>query len=1016
MKLESLHTKEIKTRFANINCKQDVIDLINHVNFLLYGEEYKLITEKGFNYYANPKLSKKRYTSFSIKKKSGGERNIHAPVNGLKHILRPLNIILNCVAKPHFKATGFVPGKSIVDNAKQHVGKNYVYNIDLKDFFHSFDRSWVKYGFMIKPFNLGKEKEELAFLLASLCTHPFEIDGEIKTVLPQGAPTSPSITNILCVKLDKRLNGLAKRFGITYSRYADDISFSSQTNVFNKEDFLEELHRIIKDQKLEINPSKTRLQQKGYRQEVTGLIVNNKVNVNSRYIKQLRNWLYLWKKYGYVKAEQKFNQDYNFDKGHTKNGIPVFENALMGKLQYLKMVKGKNDSTYVKLKVRYDRLSNKNTCIEKILKIWENHGVKNAIEEYQKNNNGMDKFGFIKQLLENEKFNSSQKERFLKLVTNELEKSSGNQASILSDIETIKNKLKITSDTKSTQSIKAFVNPKNIPIVDNAPAVVAVVTDNKTVNKFNFSGKVLSYTTGEITRAANAVTLIVDEVIESIIKKNSQYPREDVITHLRATIYVKLVEDSESQAAPTATPTKADVDVDEKYVSSVLLSKDYVYLEKIIRDIDPRKTSLEDRKYFLSRVTNKEFKKSSLLELINQKHGSLVSKIALYNIDLQYYIVKQTEVIKGMYIKVGIPKDSFIIPPKITKTIAEMFKAQEGDENIQKEFTRYHYPLGLYKFLFNYNQNEILKSTCHDIGSQELIVINNYCNTEEYDFNKHLEKIIEAYDLHEKTYFAPFYLKTRFRVYLTGKNFYGQPSKGWSEESIKINWSSSSLKEWSEKNQGTPPNLNDALVENLENTGFENFESVNSNISGLSIQSFTQLVYHFKHSFHLNGDNPLRAIIERTNNLNNWNENIDFIIENDTFPQNIEHFTDVDKLIQAYKSIIELIIEVVNKHKFERPKVKITAKVNLEEFQLSIHHINSTYKSNIVKTIERTGQHYHNLIQNQVNGLCNFILKAEFESEPKSQINIWNGKKRSALPITDENFKGVEHIFQFPKK
>ena len=384
MKLEKLHTKEIKTRFTNINCKQDVIDLINHVNFLLYGKEYKLITEKGFNYYANPKLSKKRYSSFSIKKKSGGERNIHAPVNGLKHILRPLNIIINCVSEPHFKATGFVPGKSIVDNAKQHVGKNYVYNIDLKDFFHSFDRSWVKYGFMIKPFNLGKEKEELAFLLASLCTHPFEIDGEIKTVLPQGAPTSPSITNILCVKLDKRLNGLAKRFGITYSRYADDISFSSQTNVFNKEDFLEELHRIIKDQKLEINPSKTRLQQIGYRQEVTGLIVNNKVNVNSRYIKQLRNWLYLWKKYGYVKAEQKFNQDYNFDKGHTKNGIPVFENVLVGKLQYLKMVKGKNDSTYVKLKVRYERLSNKNSCIEKILKIWENQGVENAIEEYQK--------------------------------------------------------------------------------------------------------------------------------------------------------------------------------------------------------------------------------------------------------------------------------------------------------------------------------------------------------------------------------------------------------------------------------------------------------------------------------------------------------------------------------------------------------------------------------------------------------------------------------------------------------
>ena len=106
---------------------------------------------------------------------------------------------------------------------------------------------------MIPPFNLGKEKEDLAFLLASLCTHPFDVDGDLKTVLPQGSPTSPAITNILCVRLDKRLQGLANRFKITYSRYADDISFSSQTNVFKKEEFLKELHRIIEGQKLVIN-------------------------------------------------------------------------------------------------------------------------------------------------------------------------------------------------------------------------------------------------------------------------------------------------------------------------------------------------------------------------------------------------------------------------------------------------------------------------------------------------------------------------------------------------------------------------------------------------------------------------------------------------------------------------------------------------------------------------------------------------------------------------------------------
>jgi RNA-directed DNA polymerase len=380
MKIENLHIKNIKTKFAEINCKQDLIDLINHANGLLYGDDYKSLTTKGFNYYANPKQSKKRYTTFTVKKKNGGVRTIHAPVNGLKHILRPLNLILNCVAEPHFKATGFVPGKSIVDNAKQHIGNHYVYNIDLKDFFHSFDRTWVKYGFMINPFNLGREKEDLAFLLASLCTHPFEVDGVTKTVLPQGAPTSPTITNMLCIKLDRRLNGLAKQFNIMYSRYADDITFSSPTNIFKKEEFLDELHRIINEQKLEINPSKTRLQQTGYRQEVTGLIVNKKVNVNSRYIKKLRNWLYLWERYGYIKAEQKFKLDYTLDKGHVKKGSPSFVNVLSGKLEYLKMVKGPQDGTYLKLNNRFLKLQQKDSDLEKLLKVWENDGIDMAMD------------------------------------------------------------------------------------------------------------------------------------------------------------------------------------------------------------------------------------------------------------------------------------------------------------------------------------------------------------------------------------------------------------------------------------------------------------------------------------------------------------------------------------------------------------------------------------------------------------------------------------------------------------
>ena len=382
MKIETKHIQEIKARFAAINNKQDIVDIINYVNELLYGENFRHLTEKGLNYYTNPKVSKKRYTSFSVKKKNGGERIIHAPISGLKHILKPLNIILNAIAEPHFKATGFVPGKSIVDNAIQHTGKHYVYNIDLKNFFHAFDRNRVKLGFMYSPFNLSEDLEPIAFLIASLCTHPFEIDGKIKTVLPQGSPTSPAITNILCVKLDRRLHGLAKRFNITYSRYADDISFSSQTNIFIKDEFLNELNRIIEDQKFEINPTKTRLQKSGFKQEVTGLVVNEKVNVNSRYIKQLRMWLYYWEKYGFVKAEQVFRKDYVLDKGHVKKGEPGLENVLRGKLEYLKMVKGETDGTYLKLKYRFDKLSQKGSLLETLLNEWEAYGIESAMEKY----------------------------------------------------------------------------------------------------------------------------------------------------------------------------------------------------------------------------------------------------------------------------------------------------------------------------------------------------------------------------------------------------------------------------------------------------------------------------------------------------------------------------------------------------------------------------------------------------------------------------------------------------------
>ncbi|HBG70063.1 MAG: RNA-directed DNA polymerase [Bacteroidetes bacterium GWF2_43_63] len=387
MQIEQKHIDTLRAHFAEMQNKEELALLLSAAKNILYGKVCKPISVKSLNYYANPEYCKQRYKTFAIKKKSGGTRTIHAPVEGLKTKLRALNFALQCLYDPHKAATGFVREKSIVDNAKCHVGHNYVFNIDLKDFFHSFDRNRVKIGFMSEPFNLNGEKEPLAFLLASLCTHPFEIDGIQQIVLPQGSPTSPTITNILCRKLDHRLSGLAKRFGATYTRYADDMTFSSDHNIYGNEDFRNELVRIIEeDQKLKINPDKTRLQKTGYRQETTGLVVNDKVNVTRRYVKQIRMYIYYWEKYGYEKAEQVFKKDYTLDKGSTKKKTPSLINVIDGKLNFLKMVKGSEDGTYKGLRGRFDSLAGVFDPINEVLDAWEKNGIDEAVSLYFKLN------------------------------------------------------------------------------------------------------------------------------------------------------------------------------------------------------------------------------------------------------------------------------------------------------------------------------------------------------------------------------------------------------------------------------------------------------------------------------------------------------------------------------------------------------------------------------------------------------------------------------------------------------
>lgn len=366
---------------SQLTSKEDLLALLNRIKRDEMGEMgldvsmFHPFTMRHLNYYCNPNHVFHRYRQFQIKKKSGGQRIITAPRSpGFMMMLQAVNVIFKAMYTPSNYAMGFTEGRSVVSNATVHKGQNYIFNIDLKDFFPSIEQWRVWKRLQQKPFNFPKE---IANVLAGLCamrqtrdsideTKSHENDKQYLYVLPQGAPTSPIITNMICDTLDRRLAGLAKRFGLRYTRYADDITFSSMHYVYAPNgEFRTELCRIITEQGFIINEDKTRLQKIGARQEVTGVIVSQKLNVAQKYVRDIRNILYIWDRYGYSVAMSKFLPKYKAEKGHVKKGNPDLTNVIDGKLLYLKMVKGKEDSVYLRLYDKFQKLVGRESSADK---------------------------------------------------------------------------------------------------------------------------------------------------------------------------------------------------------------------------------------------------------------------------------------------------------------------------------------------------------------------------------------------------------------------------------------------------------------------------------------------------------------------------------------------------------------------------------------------------------------------------------------------------------------------------
>ena len=346
----------IASRASHLQTREDLLNLLSEMKkdeLSNAGYPFKM---KQLTWYCNPNHVRRRYKHFSILKKSGKKRNLDAPARGLMSLLTYINKMLQAMYAPKDHAVGFIPGRTIVTGAKKHVKHRFVLNLDLKDFFTSIEKHRVFGRLRLAPFNFNIE---IANTVAGLCCMRIgDKEENYKYVLPQGSPASPTITNLVCEILDRRLAGLAKRFELTYTRYADDITFSGNRYVFSKNGaFYKELYRIIEDQQLEVNTDKTRLQKRGGRQEVTGVVVSDRVNVTREYVKEIRDILYMWEKYGHDDAFARFYPKYKKEKGHVKKGEPTLDGVIGGKLLYMKMVKGEDSPTYQKLQKQFDRLT-----------------------------------------------------------------------------------------------------------------------------------------------------------------------------------------------------------------------------------------------------------------------------------------------------------------------------------------------------------------------------------------------------------------------------------------------------------------------------------------------------------------------------------------------------------------------------------------------------------------------------------------------------------------------------------
>ena len=341
---------DFENKLRHLSDAQELAAMLNELKLPWYYSDFR---GKQLSFLADTNNIQRRCKTFRLRKKHGGYREITAPKGALRGVLQALNIVLQTYDEPTPWAYGFVCGRSVVDNARPHVGKRYILNLDLKDFFPTITRQQVADCLTAEPFGFSSLAAKLVSGLATVRTKNNE------EVLAQGFATSPTLSNFICREMDKEIAGVAAAQGITFTRYADDLTFSADTDILRPQgELVQQVKAIVERYGFRLNEAKTHLQRRGKRQEVTGLMVTEKVNVSRRYVREIRSLLYIWERYGYEDACQAAWKSYRLQHGKTKGHqhcVPL-NKVLGGKLDYMKMVRGANDPLYQRFESRYTSL------------------------------------------------------------------------------------------------------------------------------------------------------------------------------------------------------------------------------------------------------------------------------------------------------------------------------------------------------------------------------------------------------------------------------------------------------------------------------------------------------------------------------------------------------------------------------------------------------------------------------------------------------------------------------------